>query len=63
MTRGEERATVFLLTAVPVGCLTEAVTRTVSLMRVTVSAGVCFILGGIFLIVLLLHLLLSTGDD
>jgi len=56
VTRGEERATTFLLTAIASGCLTESITRTVSLMRFTPSAIVCGVLGVFALVLLLLQM-------
>jgi len=61
MTRGEERASTFLLTAITTGCLTESVTRTVSLMRFTPSAIICGFVGVVFLGLLLVQMGLGDG--
>ncbi len=61
MSRGEDRATTFLLTALSVGCLTESLTRTASLMRFTKSAIICGALGVFFLFFLLLQM--GLNDD
>lgn len=61
MTRGEDRTTTFLLTALTSGLLTESLTRFVSLMRFTVSQGVCGGLGLVALLLLFMHMGLS-GD-
>jgi hypothetical protein len=57
MSRGEERSSIFLLTAGATGLLTESVTRFVSLMRVTPSVVLCGLLALIFL---LLHMGLTA---
>lgn len=56
MSSGELRATTFLFTAVSVGCLTEAVTRFVSLMRCTPSVVFCAIIGIVTLAMLIMHM-------
>ena len=56
MSRGEDRATTFLFTALATGCLTEALTRFVSLMRFTPSVCICGGLGVVFLGMLLLQM-------
>jgi hypothetical protein len=56
MSRGEERSTIFLLTTVTVGCLTEAITRFVSLMRFTLSIKICFSVGVLGLVLLFLEM-------
>lgn len=61
MTRGEDRTSTFLLTALSTGFLTEALTRFISLMRVTHSVVICGIIGLVSLIFLFMHF--GLGDD
>lgn len=61
MTRGEDRVSTFLFTAISAGCLTESVTRTISLMRCTKSAVICAILGVVALVFLLIQM--GLGDS
>jgi len=61
MSRGEDRSTTFFLTALSVGCLTESLTRFVSLMRVTHSVIICGVLGVLALLVLLFQM--GLGED
>jgi len=56
MSRGEDRATTFLFTAISTGCLTESITRFVSLMHITPSVVICGIVGVIFLGLLLFQM-------
>lgn len=63
MTRGEDRTTTFLLTALATGLLTESLTRFVSLMRFTVSIGICGIVGLMALGLLFMHLGLGNDYD
>jgi hypothetical protein len=60
MSRGEERTTIFLLTFLATFCLTESITRFLSLMRCTPSVFICSILGVFFLVVLLGHIGLTS---
>lgn len=61
MTRGEDRVSTFLFTALSVGCLTESITRTVSLMRFTPSAIICAVAGVVFLGLLLIQMGLAEN--
>jgi hypothetical protein len=61
VTRGEDRTTTFLLTAVATMCLTEALTRFFSLMRATISVRVCLPLGLLALFLLFMHI--GLGSD
>lgn len=63
MTRGEDRTTTFLLTALSVGFLTEATTRFLSLMRATISVRLCGGLGLLFLLLLFMHMGLMDDYD
>lgn len=60
MSRGEDRATTFFLTATTVGCLTESFTRFVSLMRPTPSILICGVFGTISLFFLLFQMGLNA---
>lgn len=61
MTSGEDRTATFFLTAISVGCLTEAVTRFISLMRIVPSVIICLIVGIIALFLLLFQMGLAEG--
>jgi hypothetical protein len=63
VTRGEERTTTFLLTALTTGFLTEGLTRFMSLMRATVSVRLSLPLGLFFLALLFIHFGLLITDD
>lgn len=60
MTRGEDRVTTFLFTAAASGCLTESITRFISLMRLTPSVVICGVLGTVALVLLLLQMGLAS---
>lgn len=60
MSRGEERSSIFLLTLVSSACLTESLTRFVSLMRCTPSVIICGVFGLVALAVLFLHMGLTA---
>ena len=62
MSRGEDRATTFFLTAISVGCLTESLTRFISLMRFTPSVALCAIFGVIALFFLLFQMGLNADN-
>jgi len=60
MTRGEERSSIFLLTLLSAVPLTESITRFLSLMRVTLSVVACGVVGLFFLVVLIVHIGLTS---
>jgi formate/nitrite transporter FocA (FNT family) len=60
VTRGEERSSIFLLTLLTAVPLTESITRFVSLMRLTPSVLLCGFVGLFFLVVLIIHIGLTS---
>lgn len=62
MSRGEDRATTFLFTALATGCLTEALTRFISLMRITPSVIICGAVGVVSLGLLLFQMGLAVDN-
>lgn len=60
MSVGEAKASIFTLTTITVGCLTMAITRYVSLMRITPAVVLGMVFGCIGLFFLLLHMGLAS---